>query len=66
MKFKEIEISIPKDDSIIKEIELEYTGKKEYYDPPYIQILLTKESDTIDEIFASFEVNDNNKKSNLI
>ena len=64
VKFKEIEISIPKDDSIEKEIELEYTGIKEYYDPPYIQILLTKESETINEIFASFEVKDNNENSN--
>ncbi len=64
VKFKEIEISMPKDDSIIKEIELVYTGIKEYYDPPYIQILLTKESETINEIFASFEVKDNNENSN--
>ena len=54
--FDEKLINIPKDSTIEQIIDLKYTGKKEYYDPPYIQILLTKKDIIIDELFASFDI----------
>ena len=64
MQFDEKIINIKKDDTIEQIIDLKYTGIKEYYDPPYIQILLTKKDIIIDELFASFEIkNDKQKQS---
>ena len=58
--FKDIMIDIEKDTTIRKKINLIYTKKKEYYDDPYIQIILEKDNKIINELFATFKIEDTN------